>query len=123
MVEQVLAARCVLVVEDEYVLADELRYELTRVGAYVAGPVGHLQGAIDLVGKKDAIDVAVLDVNLRGEDVFPVADLLAEQGVPLIFVTGYDAGSIPPRFSHCAAFVKPLMFLAFVKAVSSAIVR
>lgn len=71
MVEQVLAARRVLIVEDEYTLADELRSELSRVGAVVIGPVGHLQGAIDLVRAEKEIDVAVLDVNLRGEAVFP----------------------------------------------------
>lgn len=120
MVEPLLASRRVLIVEDEYALADELGYELSRAGALVIGPVGSLQGAIDLVRTEKEIDLAVLDVNLRGEAVFPLADLLAERGVPMVFATGYDALSIPPRFAEIATFVKPVAFSALIEAISSA---
>lgn len=121
MVEQLLAACRVLIVEDEYALADELSSELSRAGAVVIGPVGHLQGALDLAKTETAIDLAVLDVNLRGESVFPVADLLAARGVPMVFATGYDALSIPPRFAHFATFVKPVAISTLIKAVISKI--
>lgn len=118
MVEQVLAARRVLIVEDEYTLADELRSELSRVGAVVIGPVGHLQGAIDLVRAEKEIDVAVLDVNLRGEAVFPLADMLAERGVPMVFATGYDSLPVPLRFAHIATFIKPVPISAMIAIIS-----
>lgn len=121
MVEQILAATRVLIVEDEYALADELSYELSRVGAVVIGPAGNLQGALDLVKSEIEIGLAVLDVNLRGEAVFPVADLLAERGIPMVFATGYDALSIPPRFAHIATFIKPVAISALVEAVRSKI--
>lgn len=117
MVEQILTACRVLVVEDEYALADELRYELTRVGATVIGPVGQLQRAIDLVTPEVDIDVAVLDVNLGDEAVYPLADLLATRGVRMIFATGYEARSIPSRFAHVPTFVKPVAMSALVEAV------
>lgn len=118
VIEQVLAGRRVLVVEDEYALADELRHELSRAGATVIGPVGHLQGAIDLARSESGIEIAVLDVNLGGEDVYPLADLLAARDVRMIFATGYDERSIPSRFAHVATFIKPVELSALVKAVS-----
>ncbi len=122
MVEQVLGACRVLVVEDEYTIAEEICFELKRVGAVVIGPVGQLRAAIDLVRTAPEIDVSVLDLNLGGETVFPLADLLAERGVPIIFATGYDAQSIPSRFAPAATLVKPVAISAMVKAVSSAII-
>lgn len=121
MVEQLLADCRVLIVEDEYALADELRYELSRVGAFVIGPVGNLQGAIDLVCAEGEIDLAVLDLNLIGEAVFPVADRLAERGVPMVFATGYDTPSVPPRFSQIATFVKPVAIITLIETIRSKI--
>lgn len=120
MVEQILQGCRVLIVEDEYDLADELRIELRNVGATVIGPIGHLAGAIALVQSEPRIDVAVLDVNLRGEAVFPVADLLADRGVPIVFATGYDVLSIAPRYAHIVTCVKPVKLSAVIDAVERA---
>lgn len=77
-------ANCrILLVEDEYLLADELRAELTVKGADVLGPVATLAEALGLVSLETEIDAAILDTNLRGEMVFPVADLLEQRRVPL----------------------------------------
>lgn len=119
MVEQVLSGCRVLIVEDEYMLADELRRELSLAGASVIGTVGQLQPAIDLARSESQIDVAVLDVNLGDEAVYPLADLLATRGVRMIFTTGYDARSIPSRFAPAATFVKPIAMAALVQAVWS----
>ena len=97
----------ILLVEDEYLLADELRAVLTAEGADALGPVATLAEALGLVSLEIEIDAAVLDTNLRGEMVFPVADLLDQRRVPFLFTTGYDASMIPTRFKHIARCEKP----------------
>ena len=94
--------RRILVVEDEYVIAMEIAGVLEDCGAEIVGPVGSVGEALDLVSRQRLIDGAVLDVNLGGERVFPVARLLAARSVPYLFVTGYDALElaefpIPPK--------------------------
>src|SRR5438552_4232349 len=87
----VLAGKAILVVEDEYTLASDLAHFLEGQGAAVFGPVGTLKGALALVERDGGrLDAAVLDINLRTERVYPVADVLIERGVPVVFATGYD---------------------------------
>lgn len=123
MVEQVLGACRVLIVEDEYSLAEELRSELSEAGAVVVGPVGDLQRAIELVTAEKDLHAAVLDINIRGEDIFPLADLLAERGVPMVFATGYYDFPIPSRFAHIISCVKPVQHSALIEAIRIAIQR
>ena len=120
MPDHSLRDRRILVVEDEYMLADELRTELGDVGAIVLGPVGTLAQAIDLIGQEESIDGAILDVNLRGKMAYPAADLLLDRGVPFIFTTGYDASSIPGRFGRIACCEKPLSIAKVVRAIGRA---
>ena len=98
----------ILIVEDEYMLADELSRELEDAGAIVLGPVGTLEDAIDLIQSDEPIHGAILDVNLRGEMAFAAADLLIERGVPLVFTTGYDVSALPLRFSGIVRCEKPI---------------
>jgi CheY-like chemotaxis protein len=98
----------VLVVEDEYLLADDLREALEREGAEVLGPVPDTDGAYALIGTGERVDVAVLDINLNGASVFPLADALVERGTPLAFATGYDRQAIPERFAAIARLEKPV---------------
>lgn len=109
----------VLVVEDEYMLADELRTELGDADAIVLGPVGNLDDAVDLIRSEQHIDGGILDVNLSGELVFPAADLLIERGVPFVFTTGYDESIIPSRFANVVRCEKPIN----IKRVTQAIGR
>ncbi len=82
----------VLVVEDEMMVAMLMEDMLVELGCIVVGPASQLDEAITLANTV-AIDCAVLDVNLGGEPIFPLADLLREKGAPLAFATGYgDAG-------------------------------
>lgn len=111
----------ILVVEDEYLLADELRRALEGAGATVIGPIGHLPTAMARARAEHAIDAAVLDLNLGGAEVFPLAELLAERGVPMIFSTGYDAVSVPPRFAHVTACLKPVSLPAVIAALQGVI--
>ena len=100
MAERTLQNCRILVVEDEYMLADELRTELADAGAVVLGPVGSLEEAVNLISEEQDVDGAILDVNLRGEKVYPAADQFLERGTSFVFATGYDQSAIPSRFEH-----------------------
>jgi CheY-like chemotaxis protein len=108
MIGQMLRGRHILIVEDEYLLADDLRSQFEDAGAIVLGPAGTLGGAFDLIASEPRIDGAVLDANLHGEMVFPAADLLVGRSIPFVFTTGYDASTIPSRFEHVARCEKPV---------------
>jgi len=104
--DDTLAGRRVLVVEDEYFIADDLARALEKLGAEVVGPVPSKDKALTLLGT-GPLDAAVLDINLKGEAVFPVADALREQGVPFVFATGYDEASVPPGYQDVPRWEKP----------------
>ena len=87
-----LAGLRVLVVEDEMMVSMLIEDMLTDLGCTVVGPASRLDEAIELAKTHD-LDCAVLDVNLGGQPIFPLADLLRERGRPFAFATGYgDAG-------------------------------
>jgi CheY-like chemotaxis protein len=105
-----LAGRAILLVEDDYFIVKALRRQFEREGATVVGPASNVADALELLRTAPRIDAAVLDVNLQGEMVFPVAAALAERGVPFVFATGYDATVIPPQHAavrHCSKPVEP----------------
>jgi DNA-binding response OmpR family regulator len=111
----------ILVVEDEYMLADELRTELGRAEAIVLGPAATVEDALALIASGQSIDGAILDVNLRGKMAFTVADLLLRQHVPFVFTTGYDESAIPTRFAGIVRCEKPLPTAKIVKALADVI--
>jgi len=105
-----LAGRRVLLVEDEYFIVSDLVRTFEASGAEVIGPAGSLEDALALVYNNSHIDAAVLDINLHGEMVYPVADELAGRGVPFVFASGYDKSAVPERYSrikHCEKPVPP----------------
>lgn len=102
-----LNGRRILVVEDEYFLAEDLREELADCGAQVLGPVANIKDATSFI-KTGGVDAAVLDINLQGELIFSTADELRERGIPFAFATGYDRASVPPRFADVPRLEKPL---------------
>ena len=114
-----LANRHVLVVEDEYFIADEMARALKKLGAEVLGPVPTKDKALALVSSDQPIDAAVLDINLRRETVFPVADALRQQGVPFVFATGYAQGSVPAAYEGVPRWEKPFDPQELVKALPS----
>ena len=85
-----LAGRRILMVEDEYLIAEAMEGWLRGGGAEILGPVTSVDQALEIIEEEPgAADLAVLDVNLgRGETVYPVADRLDELGVPYLFATG-----------------------------------
>lgn len=117
MVEFTLRHRRILVVEDEYMLADELQMELDEAGAIVLGPFATLAKAIDLITREQDIDGAILDVNLGGELVYPAARLLLDRGTPFIFTTGYDAAAIPASFAKILRCEKPVNIASVMRAI------
>jgi PAS domain S-box-containing protein len=102
-----LAGSRVLVAEDETLLTMVIESALSEAGAELIGPAGTLAEAVSLA-RAEPLDAAVLDVNLDGEAVFPVADLLRERGVPFVFATGYAADmAIPARHRDIPRLPKP----------------
>ena len=83
-----LNGRRVFVVEDETLVSMLIEDILEDFGCTVVGPAARLDQALTLA-QSEQIDVAILDVNLAGTRVFPVADILAKRGVPFIFASGY----------------------------------
>lgn len=116
-----LSGRRVLVIEDEYFLADDIVQALAALGARVVGPYGDLGEATDVVNRDIAIDAAIMDINLRSEMVFPLARLLRSRKVPLIFTTGYDRSSIAPEFHDVQLWGKPLDLKAMTRELTSMI--
>ena len=103
-----LRGRRILVVEDEYMMADDLQYDLEEVGAQVIGPVPSVADALRLLATQEAIDGAILDVNLRGEKAYPVADVLRERGIPFVLATGYEQWALPEAYKDVPRCDKPV---------------
>ncbi|WP_294395022.1 response regulator [uncultured Sphingomonas sp.] len=116
-----LHRRRILVVEDEYMLADELALELEDEGAMVLGPVPSVERALALLDGEALPDGAILDVNLGGKPAFPLADLLIDRGVPMIFTTGYDPSVLPERFAHVPKCEKPINISRIAAALGKVI--
>ena len=108
MPESALAGRRVLVVEDEYFIAEDLDSSLKAAGAVVLGPVPSVEAALAMLNCEPAPDTAVLDVNLGGEMAHPVADALISRGVPFLFTTGYDPSSLLERHLSVGRLEKPV---------------
>jgi CRP-like cAMP-binding protein len=107
----------VLIVEDDYFIAQELRQALRGAGAEVLGPASDAATALELA-RSNPVGLAVLDIGLHGGVVFPLAERLSDRQVPIVFASGYDRTQIPERFASVPLFIKP--FDARTLAVSLA---
>ena len=101
-----LADLRILVVEDEVFIAWEIEQRLQRLGCEVVGPVGHLEHALELA-RTTALDGALLDVNIKGGVVYPVAEELLARKVPVVLSTGYGPNTLPPVFRDLPYLRKP----------------
>jgi CheY-like chemotaxis protein len=88
----------VLLVEDEIMIALLLEEMLAELDFEVVGPVARLDRAVEMA-QRQALDVALLDVNLNGKEIYPVAEALAAREVPFVFVTGYGRGLCARRIA------------------------
>ena len=107
----------VLVVEDEYLVASLIEEMLGSAGCVVSGPIARLAEALDVAGREPC-DAALLDINLKGERVYPVAELLSRQNVPFIFLTGYGGGALPGEYSARPLLSKPFRIAELLGALS-----
>ena len=108
----------VLVVEDVAMLAWQMRDVLVGAGAEVIGPAPDVPRALALLDEHAAVEAAVLDMNLNGEPVDPVADALATRDVPFLFVTGYGSGDTEGRHASRPTLGKPLRAAVLVEALA-----
>ena len=123
MAESDLKSLRILIVEDEYLIADDLRDTLLDAEAIVLGPVPTVDAAWSLLEQEKVIDAALLDINLGGVLVFDVADALAARKIPFVFATGYDRWSIPDRFSDVPRLEKPLRLRQIAGVVETLMAR
>jgi two-component SAPR family response regulator len=96
----------VLIVEDEFLVATLIEDMLESAGCIVSGPIPRVAEALDAVDH-ETYDVAVLDVNLGGDRIDPVADALCRRNVPFVFVTGYNENALPDEFAERPRLCKP----------------
>jgi CheY-like chemotaxis protein len=96
----------ILVVEDMLLVAQEIESLLQDLGCEVVGPIPRLEQAVDTARSED-FDGAILDVNLDGRDVYPVAAELRSRGIPFFFITGYDQQILDPAYQDRPHLEKP----------------
>ncbi len=109
----------VLIVEDMWIVAEDLAMELTDLGCRVAGPAGRVEHGLALAAAEQ-LDGAILDINLGTENSFPIARALQERGVPFAFLTGYDLPeAFPPELSDAPRLQKPVSLNELATALAS----
>jgi DNA-binding response OmpR family regulator len=94
-----------LIVEDALLLALELEAGLQEAGAIMVGSAAHVEEALAMMDRP--IDAAVLDANLNGHSVLPVAQALADRGIPFVFATGYGDNRFNPEGFDAPVIRKP----------------
>jgi two-component SAPR family response regulator len=116
-----LAGCRVLIIEDEYFLAEDIVRELKALGARIIGPVGELEEAANIVEEEAAIDAAIVDINLQNDMVFPLARKLRVRKIPFVFTTGYDKSSIEAEFHDIRLWEKPVDITAMARELTGLI--
>jgi len=96
-----------LLVEDEPLVATMMKEALSELDFEVRGPIGNVEEALKEVARGE-LDGAILDINLGGNPVYPVADALMARGIPFVFVTGYSRQGVEERFSEIPVISKPV---------------
>jgi DNA-binding response OmpR family regulator len=113
---QALSGYSVLIVEDDYFIAQDMASTLRGLGARIIGPVPNVERARSLAAQHD-LDCAILDINLKGELAFDLAGDLAAKGVRPIFATGYDATFVPHALHGISCLLKPVNARDLVQAI------
>lgn len=104
--EPQLSGRRVLIVEDEPMVAWLLQDILVDFGCTVVGPADCVEQALSMI-EAQSVDLAVLDLNLRGQMSYPVADALAARNAPFVFTTGYARNRLMESYRHHPYLLKP----------------
>ena len=111
-----LKGTCILVAEDEFLVAIVVEETLQSLGCTVLGPFSELAEAT-AAAAREPIDAAVLDINLGGEMVYPLAEHLHRQGIPFVFTTGYAVADLPERYRGFEHLSKPVDATTLMRAV------
>jgi DNA-binding response OmpR family regulator len=99
----------ILVLDDEPLISMMMQDWLAELACETVGPASSVRGALTLI-KTVAVDAAILDVSLRSENCYPVADALCKLGIPIAFATGHGGEAIDPRFNDALILSKPFDF-------------
>jgi CheY-like chemotaxis protein len=119
-VDSLLRGRRVLIVEDEALILFMLEDMLSDLGAEVAAQATTVPQGMALA-TRGGFDVAILDLNLGGMKVFPVAEVLRTQGLPFVFASGYGASGVPAEFAGHPVVAKPYQIGDLAAALSRAL--
>ena len=110
----------VLIAEDEFLVGIQLEEDLRSAGCSIVGPFSRLETAT-LAARRERFDLALLDINLNGDRVYPLADELSARGAPFIFLSGYLSAALPERFRGSPRMAKPHDPAALLKAIRAAV--
>lgn len=116
--DKALAGRRILIVEDSPVVAPFTADLLQELGADVVGPAPNLASARLLIDEQP-IDVALLDIHIRGERVFPLCERLHEKGIPFVLTSGYADWQMPDKWRECPRLQKPYTLQQVEEALSA----
>ena len=97
----------ILIVEDNFLLAETVAEVLESAGARIVGPFVSMVEALERLTELTAIDGAVLDIRLNGQDSYPLADALQTTGIPFMFLTGVERHNLPAQFARTPHMLKP----------------
>ena len=103
----IFTGRRVLIVEDESLVAMLLETILSDMGCDVIGPESNVDDGLRIASGTGELDAALLDVNVAGQEVFPVAEALKARGVPFVFSTGYGEAGLPENWRGNPTVQKP----------------
>ena len=117
---QAFAGRRVLIVEDESLVAMLLETILEDMGCVPVGPAATVEEGLQVAGGDEPLDAALLDVNVAGKQVFPIAEALKARGVPFVFSTGYGEGGLPDEWRGQPTLQKPFTEAAVRDALMNA---
>lgn len=110
----------VFVVEDEFAVLILIEDMLEEIGCRLAGTASRINVAMEALGKCQT-DVALLDVNVAGQPVYPVAEAFAARGIPVVFSTGYDSGTVTEPWRRWPILQKPYNCAQLASALESAL--
>jgi CheY-like chemotaxis protein len=117
--EENFVGKRVLVVEDELMIRLLLQDMLDDLGHTLAGEAGRIDEALTLA-RQGEFDVAILDVNLNGQPISPVVEVLVARGLPFVFATGYGQRGVPEAYRTTPTLQKPFQADALAQAIEAA---
>ncbi|HBV11725.1 response regulator [Brevundimonas naejangsanensis] len=117
----IFSGRRVLIVEDESLVAMLLETILADLGCDVVGPESNIEDGLNVASGTAPLDAALLDVNVAGQEIFPVAEALKARGVPFVFSTGYGEAGLPEHWRGNPTVQKPFTEGAIRDALMTAL--